>query len=105
MIKITKGFQKTITVSLKNASLNSDPVDLTSVTDIKATIESVDLTLGAGTDVLGSALLGKFQITLSTAQTDTLTVGAGVIQGQVEFGTSADPICFSINVEIAEPKA
>lgn len=101
MQTIYRGNSAEITFAAKDS--NGDPIDLTSMTDIRACIQSLVLDIGGtGTQVVGDPLLGKWKVVLSVAQTSGLTLGRDKVEGQVEFGTSVDPIEFSASVLIKD---
>lgn len=82
---------------------NGDPIDLTAMTDIRACIGSVILDIaGTGTQVVGDPVLGKWKAVLSVAETSGLALGRDKLEGQVEFGTSVDPIEFSASVLVKD---
>lgn len=100
MQTIIQGGKSTLLLRLKQYSngIEGDPVDFTGITDIQTCFQNTDGTelmlslLGGAILILGSPLLGKLSIALTSAQTSLLAlVDTAILELSLIYGSS-DPI-------------
>ena len=102
--RIFRGFATTIPVSvLEKIDDVTKSYSIVGNTEIKACLQTLVLTKTAAQVVVNSAERGEFDILISAVQALGLTTGTGVIKGQIEFGTTQNPIVFQIPVRIEDP--
>ena len=103
--EIIQGSQETLMVRLKNIAngIEGDPVDLTTITEIKTCFQNADGTelmltkTGGAISVLGNPVLGKISIALTAAQTTLLAVTSiATLEISLIF-SGADPIKIQIS--------
>lgn len=101
LVKIVQGSQSSFLLRLYNQTngVLGDPVDLTTMYDIKTCFQNSDGTettlskLTAGIAVVGSPLLGKITVSLTAAQTALLALSdPGELQISLIATLGADPV-------------
>lgn len=98
---IYRGFDKEIFFNAKDS--DGDPVDISGMTDIRACIGALVLDVGGGgAALIGTGVTGEWKVSLTAAQTTGLTTGKDTIVGQVELGTSVNPIEFTAYVNVKD---
>ena len=100
--RIVQGFGITIPVRVIE-KLEGEPdgcKDITGVTEIAACVQSLVLNIGNGGTIVTSAPRGEFNVLISAAQATALTLGKDTLIGQIEIGTTQQPIPFTIAINV-----
>ena len=101
MINIYRGIEKTLNFTVRDKD-TTDPIDITTASDIRACIGALVLDIGGGGATIVSGPRGKFTVDFSVAQSAGLSLGVDTVEGQIEFGTTADPIEFTAAVTVKD---
>jgi hypothetical protein len=101
MNDIYRTIEKTLNFTVRDKE-TGDPIDITTATDIRACLQTIVEDVGGGGVVIVSGPRGKFTVTFGTADTGGFTLGKDTVEGQIEFGTTNDPIPFTAEVTIKD---
>jgi len=105
MQTLYRGNEKEIIFKVRD--VDGDSVDLTSISEIKACLQSqIYNTAGVApasrTEIIAPATNGEFRIVVSTTDSALLNTGQSTVVGQVEFGTTTQPIEFKEAITIKD---
>jgi hypothetical protein len=104
MQTLYRGNEKVILFKVRDA--DGDPVDLTAITDIKACLQTQSYAIGVApasrTQVVAPATNGEFEVVVNATDSALLDTGNSTVIGQIEFGTTTQPIEYKEAVTVKD---